>query len=212
MTQLIEALIETLSQWTIDVISTLGYWGIFVTMAIESACIPLPSEIIMPFSGYLVLNGRFTMWGVTLAGALGNVGGSAVAYGVGLWGGRTFVERYGRYFFITNRELDLADRWFMRYGEAAVCISRMLPVVRTFISLPAGIARMPFLRFLAFTFVGALPWCFLLAYVGFALGEHWQSLRQYFHGMDVVIGLVLGAALVYFVWTHWPRRQNARPL
>lgn len=204
---LIETIITELSRFVIACISKFGYAGIVFTMAVESACIPLPSEIIMPFSGYLVTTGDFTLWGVTLAGAVGNLVGSIAAYYVGMWGGRPFVERYGRYVLVSNRDLDVADRWFHKYGEAAVFFSRMLPVVRTFISLPAGIARMPFGRFCLFTFVGALPWCWLLAYVGVKMGERWADLRQYFHQFDILIGLALAAALAWFVWSHWPKRR-----
>ena len=204
---IIEAIISELSRFVIACISTFGYAGILLTMAIESACIPLPSEIIMPFSGYLVTTGQFTMLGVTLAGAVGNVVGSIAAYYAGVWGGRPFVERYGPYVLVSHRDLDIADRWFLKYGEAAVFFSRMLPVVRTFISLPAGIARMNFPRFVLFTFLGALPWCYLLAYVGVKMGEHWEDLRAYFHGFDLVIGLALAAILAFFVWSHWPKRR-----
>jgi membrane protein DedA with SNARE-associated domain len=204
---LIEEIITELSRFVIACISRFGYGGILFTMAIESACIPLPSEIIMPFSGYLVTTGEFTMLGVTLAGAVGNVVGSVAAYYAGVWGGRPFVERYGAYVLVSHRDLDMADRWFQKYGEAAVFFSRMLPVVRTFISLPAGIARMNFPRFVLFTFVGALPWCWLLAYVGVKMGERWEDLRVYFHQFDIVIGLALAAALAFFVWSHWPKRR-----
>ncbi|MCP9447797.1 MAG: DedA family protein [Nitrospira sp.] len=205
--QAIEWMLAELSKFVIETISLFGYTGIVITMAIESACIPLPSEIIMPFSGYLVGAGQFTMLGVTLAGSVGNVIGSIVAYWAGVWGGRPFVERYGRYVLISRHDLDVADRWFAKYGEAAVLFSRMLPVVRTFISLPAGIARMNFPRFVLFTFVGALPWCYLLAYIGVRMGEEWDSLRGYFHQFDVIIGLFLGLALGYFLWSHWPKRR-----
>jgi membrane protein DedA with SNARE-associated domain len=202
----IEWIVTELSKFVISTISLMGYSGILLTMAIESACIPLPSEIIMPFSGYLVTTGQFTMLGVTLAGAVGNVLGSIVAYYAGVWGGRPFVERYGRYFLVSPHDLDVADRWFAKYGEAAVFFGRMLPVVRTFISLPAGIANMNFPRFVIFTFIGALPWCYLLAYVGVRMGEEWDNLRGYFHQFDVVIGIVLALAMGYFLWSHWPRR------
>jgi membrane protein DedA with SNARE-associated domain len=202
----IEWIITELSKFVISTISLMGYSGILLTMAIESACIPLPSEIIMPFSGYLVTTGQFTMLGVTLAGAVGNVLGSIVAYYAGVWGGRPFVERYGRYFLVSHHDLDIADRWFAKYGEAAVFFGRMLPVVRTFISLPAGIAKMNFPRFVIFTFIGALPWCYLLAYVGVRMGEEWDNLRGYFHQFDVVIGIVIALAVGYFLWSHWPRQ------
>ncbi|HYL80060.1 MAG TPA: DedA family protein, partial [Candidatus Acidoferrum sp.] len=141
-------LLALLSHFVIWVIGGLGYGGIVLAMAIESACIPLPSEVIMPFSGYLVSQGRFTLWGVSLAGALGCTLGSAAAYAVGAYGGRRFILTYGRYVLISPHEVERADRWFARHGIAATFISRLLPVVRTFISLPAGIARVPFGRFL----------------------------------------------------------------
>jgi membrane protein DedA with SNARE-associated domain len=208
---ILEAIISELSRFVIACISKLGYGGIVFTMAIESACIPLPSEIIMPFSGYLVTTGQFTLIGVTLAGAVGNVLGSIAAYYAGIWGGRPFVERYGPYFLVSRRDLDIADRWFQKYGEAAVFFSRMLPVVRTFISLPAGVARMNFPRFVLFTFVGALPWCWLLAYVGVKMGERWEGLREYFHQFDVLIGAVLLAVFAFFLWSHWPKRRPLLP-
>lgn len=210
MGQLIEAIITILSRFIINTISAFGYTGIVITMAIESACIPLPSEIIMPFSGYLVTTGQFTILGVTLAGAVGNVVGSIIAYYAGIWGGRPFVEKYGRYVLVSHKDLDLADRWFARYGEAAVFFSRMLPVIRTFISLPAGVAKMNFPRFVIFTFLGALPWCYLLAYIGVKMGQEWEHLRDYFHQFDIMIGLFLALALGYFLWSHWPRRSSTR--
>ena len=207
MGNLIEAIITELSRFIVSMISTFGYTGIFVTMAIESACIPLPSEIIMPFAGYLVSSGQFTMLGVTLAGAIGNVAGSMVAYYVGVWGGRPFVERYGPYLLVSRNEIVIADRWFAKYGEAAVFFGRMLPVVRTFISLPAGIAGMNIYRFILFTFLGALPWCYLLASIGVKMGKEWAHLRDYFHQFDVIIGLSVALGVGYFLWSHWPKRR-----
>src|SRR3970282_2521905 len=139
---MVTRLLSLVSQFILSVISAAGYLGIVFLMAIESACIPLPSEIIMPFSGYLVGQGRFTLWGVALAGAIGCNVGSIVAYYVGAWGGRPFLERYGRYLLITVRDLEWADRWFARYGEATVFFARLLPVTRPFIALPAGISLM----------------------------------------------------------------------
>ncbi len=207
MGNLIEAIITELSRFIVSMISTFGYTGIFLTMAIESACIPLPSEIIMPFAGYLVSSGQFTMLGVTLAGAIGNVAGSIVAYYAGVWGGRSFVEQYGPYMLVSRTDIATADRWFAKYGEATVFFGRMLPVVRTFISLPAGIAGMNIYRFILFTFLGALPWCYLLAYIGVKMGEEWEHLRDYFHQFDIVIGLSLALGLGYFLWSHWPKRR-----
>lgn len=199
---MIAELIEILSRFIIDTINVLGYWGIVCLMAIESACIPLPSEIIMPFSGYLVLTGRFDLWVAGFMGALGCVVGSVVAYTAGIYGGRPWVEKYGRYILISHRDIKMADQWFSRYGEAAIFFSRLLPVIRTFISLPAGIARMPFWRFIIYTFLGSLPWCLGLAYVGLQLGHNWPSLRHYFHKFDVVIGLAGVAAVVWYVHRH----------
>lgn len=210
MTAVIEWLIEELGRFVIATISMFGYTGIVITMAIESACIPLPSEIIMPFSGYLVSTGQFSMLGVTLAGAVGNVLGSLVAYYGGLWGGRPFVERYGRYFLVSQHDVELADRWFAKHGEAAVLIGRLLPVVRTFISLPAGIAGMDIKKFVFYSFVGAVPFCYALAYVGLKMGEHWNQLRKYFHDADLVIGLFLAVGFGYFVWSHWPKPRPTR--
>src|SRR5215468_8911535 len=149
---MIARILEVLTAFIIATISTLGYGGIVLLMAIESACIPLPSEVIMPFSGYLVYLGRFSLWAVSLAGAVGCVVGSLVAYWLGMYGGRPLIERFGRYVLVSHRDLDLADRWFSRYGEAIVFASRLLPVVRTFIAFPAGIARMNLTRFVVYTF------------------------------------------------------------
>jgi membrane protein DedA with SNARE-associated domain len=202
---LIARIIEILSGLIIATISALGYGGIVLLMAIESACIPLPSEVIMPFSGYLVYTGRFNLWAVALAGALGCVLGSLVAYWVGSKGGRPLIERYGKYVLISRRDLDLADRWFARRGEMIVFASRLLPVVRTFIAFPAGVARMNLTRFVAYTFLGSLPWCLGLAYVGRILGEQWDkndALKVWFHRFDFVIGIAILAAAAWWVWRH----------
>jgi membrane protein DedA with SNARE-associated domain len=202
---LIARIIGILSGFIVAVISSMGYAGVALLMAIESACVPLPSEIIMPFAGYLVYAGRFNLWAVGVAGAVGCVVGSLVAYYVGLKGGRPFVERYGRYILVSPRDLDLADRWFARYGEVIVFASRLLPVVRTFIAFPAGVARMNLARFTVYTFLGSLPWCVGLAYVGQILGEQWdknETLKTWFHRFDFLIGIAILAAAVWWVWRH----------
>ncbi|HEX7957297.1 MAG TPA: DedA family protein [Pyrinomonadaceae bacterium] len=202
---MVARIIEILSAFIVATISTLGYAGVVLLMAIESACIPLPSEIIMPFSGYLVYNGQFNLWAVGVAGAVGCVVGSWVAYYVGLYGGRPFVEKYGRYVLLSRHDLDLADRWFARYGELIVFASRLLPVVRTFIAFPAGVARMNMTRFTVYTFLGSLPWCLGLAYVGQVLGEQWdknETLKTWFHRFDFLIGAVILAAAAWWVWRH----------
>jgi len=205
---MIAEIISVLAQFIIWGIDTLGYAGVALMMAIESACIPLPSEIIMPFSGYLVSAGRFSLWGVALAGAVGCVLGSVVAYWVGYYGGRPAAEKYGKYILVTRHDLDIADNFFKKYGNAAVFFSRMLPVVRTFISLPAGIARMDFPKFVAYTFLGSLPFCYLLAYIGKELGDNWNTLGVYFHKFDMVIGALILAGLVWFVRRHMDIRRS----
>jgi len=199
-------MLEYLARFIIAVISHSGYPGVVVLMAVESACIPLPSEVIMPFAGYLVSAGRFKLLWVGVAGALGCNLGSIVAYAVGAWGGRPLAEKYGHYVFVTHHDLNLADHWFTRYGDGAVFLARLLPVVRTFIALPAGIARMDFVRFNIFTFLGSLPWCLALAYAGVKLGERWEILRQYFHRFDAVLVILIVLGGVWFVWTRWKDR------
>src|SRR5678815_4590877 len=172
---MVAKIIGILSSFIVATISALGYSGVVLLMAIESACIPLPSEIIMPFSGYLVSRGEMNLWGVGIAGAVGCVLGSLVAYWVGMYGGRPMIEKYGKYILLSRHDLDIADRWFAKYGEAIVFVSRLLPAIRTFIAFPAGVARMNLTRFVIYTFAGSLPWCLALAYVGQKLGEQWDK-------------------------------------
>ena len=183
-----------------------GYGGIVILMAIESACIPLPSELIMPFAGYLVFEGSMKLFWVATAGAIGCNVGSLVAYEVGYYGGRPLVERYGSWIVLGRNELDWADRFFARWGYLAVFIARLLPVVRTFIALPAGIARMPRLRFHVYTFLGSWPWCFALAWFGMKLGQNWREFGKYLRKFDAVILAALVLGVVWFVWTHWQNR------
>jgi membrane protein DedA with SNARE-associated domain len=201
--------ISVLSAFIIGVIASGGYLGIVALMAIESACIPLPSEVIMPFSGYLVYAGRFHLLWVATAGAIGCNLGSVIAYEIGFYGGRPLVERYGSYILLSRGELDWADHFFARWGSPAVFIARLLPVIRTFIALPAGIARMPRLRFHVYTFVGSWPWCLTLAYIGMKLGERWETdprLKLWFHRFDAVIVIVILAGAAAFVWSRWAHR------
>ena len=203
-------LLELLGTWIRSVISLGGYPGIVLLMAIESACIPLPSELIMPFAGALttvamaqsVHRDRLDLHLVAFAGAAGCALGSALAYWVGAKGGREFVFRYGKYILLKRKDVENSDRWFQRQGPAAVFIARLLPVVRTFISLPAGIARMPFWPFLILSFVGSVPWCYFLAYIGIQFADHLDDLKRYFHGADLVIGILLLAAFGYWLWNH----------
>jgi membrane protein DedA with SNARE-associated domain len=202
---MIGKIIELLSVFIVATISRLGYAGVILLMAIESACIPLPSEIIMPFAGYLVYAGRFNLWAVGVAGAFGCVVGSLVAYWVGMYGGRPLIAKYGRYVLVSPHDLDLADRWFERFGEIIVFASRLLPAIRTFIAFPAGVARMNLKKFVIYTFAGSLPWCLGLAYVGQRLGEKWDqdpTLKTLFHRFDFVIGILIVLAAAWWVWRH----------
>ena len=208
---MLDWIIATLTALIIATISSMGYLGIVLLMAIESACIPLPSEIIMPFAGYLVFTGRFELWLVATAGALGCNLGSTIAYAVGYFGGRKLVETWGRYLLISRRDLDLVDRFFLRFGGITVFVCRLLPVVRTFIALPAGIARMPQAKFQIYTFLGSWPWCFALAYIGAKLGERWDSdpeLRSLMHRFDGVIVALLVIGIAWYVWRHWQHRLS----
>jgi membrane protein DedA with SNARE-associated domain len=195
-----DKILVALSAFIVATIATLGYWGVILMMAIESACIPLPSEVIMPFAGYLVSTGRFNLQLVAIAGAIGCLLGSYVAYYIGASGGRWFLLRYGRWVLIAPHEIEIADRFFDRWGPHAVFFSRMLPVVRTFIAFPAGVARMRLLPFTLYTLAGSYPWCLALAYFGMKLGQHWDTLGPYFHRFDAIIGalILLGAAAVLY--------------
>lgn len=203
-------LIAVIAGFVISVISTLGYGGVVLLMAIESACIPLPSEFIMPFSGYLVFRGELSLWGVALAGAVGCVLGSLVAYWVGARGGRPLVEKYGRYLLVSHHDLDVADRWFQRRGDIIILVGRLLPLVRTFIAFPAGVARMPLMKFVMYTFIGSYIWCWALAWVGLRLGEHWDTLGPLFHRFDVVIVVLVVLGFAWYLWRHLRNLRRSR--
>src|ERR1700691_3570957 len=184
---MIDQVISALVSWIVEFISGAGYLGVVALMAIESACIPLPSEAIMPFAGYLVSIGRFSLAGAATMGALGCNVGSTIAYYVVAKGGGAALQRWGGYVLISSADIDRADKFFARYGAVTVFVGRLLPVVRTFIAFPAGLARMPMAKFQIYTFLGSWPWCFGLAYVGFLLGDQWNSdptLRRLFHRFD----------------------------
>jgi membrane protein DedA with SNARE-associated domain len=200
--------------WMTALMAAVGPLGVTLLMGIESACIPLPSEVIMPFAGFLAYKGQMTFlgWGaaspwaqILTAGLFGAIGcnlGSIPAFELGAWGGRKAVERYGKFILLNLDHLDQAHRFFERFGPWAIILGRMLPVVRTFIALPAGIARMDRTRFHVFTFLGSLPWCLGLAWVGYLLGERWDVLGVYFHRFDLALGLVLAAGAGWFLWSH----------
>jgi membrane protein DedA with SNARE-associated domain len=218
---MVQEIVGTLGWFCVHVMAALSYLGVAILMGIESACIPLPSELIMPYAGamshpdvaaalqvqYGVDVPAFNLLLAAIAGALGCNLGSEVAYWVGAKGGRPAIERYGRYLLISKHELDLGDRWFAKRGEIIILLARMLPVVRTFIAFPAGVARMNRAKFHAYTFIGSLPWCLVLGYVGQQLGlrllEEHSPLKSVMHRFDAVIGLGIIAAGAYFVWSRF---------
>lgn len=184
----------------LDWISAFGYGGILFLMALESACMPVPSEIVMPFAGYLVYRGdtSMTFWGVVFFGSLGCTVGSIVAYAVGYYAGRPLILRYGKYFLIREKHLVTAEKWFEKYGDKATFIARLLPVIRTVISLPAGIAKMDFKKFVFYSFVGSVPWTLMLAYVGYWLGPNWERIVGVFHGLDVLVVIAVILVVAYY--------------
>jgi membrane protein DedA with SNARE-associated domain len=201
-------MLEHLFKTVVDFLGQFGYWGIGLGMALESACIPLPSEIVLPFGGFLASKGIITLTQAIIAGQLGGLFGSTVAYMVGRYGGRTLLERYGKYILIRQHELDVADHWFAKKGEWTVFLGRLIPGVRTFISLPAGVAEMNFGRFLFYSFLGMLPWSFAFTYAGFRLGNNWDLIRQNLHKYDFVVIALLLAAIGAFIWNRTKSRAK----
>lgn len=207
-----EKIIELLVQFVTQAIGAGGYAGVAALMAIESACIPLPSEIIMPFAGYLAYKGIFNLLLVATAGAIGCNLGSVVAYWIGAVGGRPLVERYGKWVLMSHHDLDRMTWFFEKYGSITVLLARLLPVVRTFIAFPAGIAKMPQAKFHLYTFLGSWPWCYALAYAGMKLGEKWHTdprFHQAFHRFHLAVEVALVAGIVWFVWSHIRRGTQA---
>lgn len=194
---------ELLSDSVTQFISSIGYFGVFVLMALESAAIPVPSELIMTFSGYLAYQGIFDFTAIVIIGSAGCLAGSVVSYWIGLKGGRAFIDKYGKYFFLNHHHLDMAEDWFKKYGDNAVFFSRMLPVFRTFISLPAGMGKYSFKKLVIFSFVGSLPWCFALAYLGLRLGPKWKDIIEFFNGLDMLILILVAVTVLYY----WKKRK-----
>jgi membrane protein DedA with SNARE-associated domain len=201
----LESILQAVTSFITNGIHAMGYWGIVLMMGIESACIPLPSEIIMPYGGYMVYKfpAEFSVWWMGVAGAAGCVWGSVLAYYAGRYGGRPLVEKYGKYVLVRKKDLDKADEWFTKHEESAIFFSRLMPVVRTFISFPAGIARVHLGKFILYTFLGSLPWCLMLAYLGQILGEQWDTkLKPYFHDAHIVIGIALLVMIGLYIYHH----------
>jgi membrane protein DedA with SNARE-associated domain len=200
---LITHLIDLIVQFVTGTVSAVGYLGVVVLMTFESACIPIPSEIIMPFSGFLVSSGKLSLIWVTLAGAFGNLIGAVITYAIGFYGGRPFILKYGKYFFVKEKEVHHAEKFFAKWGDFSVFLSRNLPVIRTFISLPAGVAEMNFPKFAFYSFLGSIPWCFGLTYLGYMLGSNWLLIREYGHYLDIVAGIAIVFFIGKIVWDYY---------
>jgi membrane protein DedA with SNARE-associated domain len=210
----VEALEHQLVQFLTNLLQTIDWFGVVVIMALESANIPIPSEVTMPLAGWMLVQARGlsawqAVWLGGLWGAVGCTAGSVISYALGTWGGRPLVKRYGKYILVHNEDLEKADRWFGRWGDWAAFVSRLLPIVRTFISFPAGVVRMNFGRFTLFSFIGSFVWCGLLAWGGYHFGEHWEELRAMMRPFDIPIAVVIAAALAYYVYRH-VRKSNRR--
>ena len=191
---------EQLQQNFLDFIAVYGYFAVALLMAMENACIPIPSELILGFAGYLIFADQMTFTGAMIAGMIGGMVGSIFAYLVGSYGGRKFVDKYGKYFLIKKSHVDLAQRWFDKYGIRAVCFSRMLPVVRTFISLPAGFARVNFKAFLFYTFAGSLPWTALILWLGILFGENWKKLLEIGHEASILVVIAILIVIGIYIY------------
>ena len=206
---LIASLTDPIVQAAVDVVDALGLAGVFVLMLLESACIPVPSEATMLFAGFNVSNGEYSLFAATAAGVLGNLVGSWVAYWVGYVGRVDILEKHAGKLHIKKSHLEWADRWFERHGDATVFFTRMLPIIRTFISLPAGVARMPFWRFTVFTLLGCIPWVLMLTFIGREAGDNWESWKDSLHYVDYAVAAAIVVGVVWLVVRN--RRRRTQP-
>jgi membrane protein DedA with SNARE-associated domain len=205
---MISFILFTVTNFIIQVISTLGYFGIALLMVIQTIAIPMPSEVIIPFAGFLASVGRFNLLMIAIAGGLGSCAGASIAYFIGYKGGRPLVEKYGKMILISKNDLQIADRFFQKHGSKAAFFGMLLPVVRSFISFPAGISRVPLRKFLAYVFAGSFVWSLTLAYVGMKLGENWGSLREKFKSFDAVIVIIIVMVIIWWIWRHLKNRNK----
>src|SRR3989338_67258 len=201
-------IVEKLVEYVTLGMSATGYLGLFILMALESMIAPVPSEAVMPFAGYLVLQGRFDFFMALLVSSLGSIFGSVLSYYIGFYGGRPFVLKYGKYLLLEKKHLVWTENWFRKQGDKTIFISRFIPVVRHLISIPAGIAKMPIHKFVIYTFLGATIWNFILLYAGFKLGEHWDKIHQYSKELDIIFVALVILFFVYFIWKHRERKNE----
>lgn len=199
-TPMLHSLLNQLFEFAVFLVDRLGYVGIWLGMTIESAAVPLPSEAIMGFAGFFVSMGKFNLFLAALAGALGNITGSTIMYVIGYVGGKPLLLKYGKYLGVSEDEFKKGEEWLKKYGDKAVFFAQLLPVVRTYVSLPPGVLRMNYPKFILYTFLGALLWCLGLAYAAMKLGQHWQDLTHYLKGFEYVVLAVIGLGIVYLAW------------
>ena len=201
-------IVEKLVEIIVAGISLGGYFGIFVLMALESMIAPVPSEVVMPFAGYLVLQGTFNFWLALLASSIGSIAGSLLSYYIGVYGGIPLILKFGKYLLLEEEHLEWTEKWFKKQGDKTIFISRFIPVVRHLISIPAGIARMAIHKFLIYTFIGAAIWNFILLYAGFKLGTHWDKIHQFSKQLDIIFIVAVALFLAYFIWKHHKKRKK----
>lgn len=203
-------IVEKIVEYIVAGISAGGYMGLFLLMALESMVAPVPSEVVMPFAGYLVLQGRFEFWTAVLVSGFGSIFGSLISYYMGAYLGRPFILKFGKYLLLEEEHLEWTEKWFKKQGDKTIFVSRFVPVVRHLISMPAGIARMAMHKFIIYTFVGASIWNLILLYAGFKLGSHWDKIHHFSKELDVVFVIAVAAFLAYFIWKHHKRRKNEK--
>jgi membrane protein DedA with SNARE-associated domain len=203
---LLASITDPIVDFAVAVVGDLGLLGIFVLMALESACIPIPSEATMLFAGFNVAEGEYSLFAAVAVASISNLVGSWIAYGVGRAGRVDLIEKHGRKVGISPKHLATADRWFERHGDATVFFTRLLPIIRTFISLPAGVARMPFWRFSVLTLAGCIPWMLMLTFIGVQVGERWRQWQGYLHYVDYVVAGLIVLAAIYLIARWWRGR------
>ena len=194
----------------VDVVDAIGLWGVFILMVLESACIPVPSEATMLFAGFNVSDGQYSLFAAVAVGSVANLIGSWIAYAVGYYGRIDILEKHGKKLHVKKSHLETADRWFEKYGDWIVLVTRCLPIIRTFISLPAGVARMPFWRFSVFTLIGCIPWVFMLTFIGKEAGDNWEQWKDNLHYVDYAVAAAIVVAAIYF-FVKWRRGGKSEP-